>query len=150
MEILSKLSESSDEATAKAASEALEDPPDLDEFHKELVDAVSDIISKGLDESFKAFVNHYMEPTLEDSVKHVPGQFGDNVSRICTVKDSSGPWLQGVICYNLVLYIKAYGLENLKRCRVCAKFFDHKGKYAVYCSDPCKKKSHEKAPDKIG
>jgi len=65
-------------------------------------------------------------------------EFIENVSRYARVKNDKAPWIQGLICYNLCLYIKAYGLENVKSCKICGTFFNHKGKYAVYCSDSCK------------
>jgi hypothetical protein len=146
--MLNSFARSTDKATVDAANMALESPPDLTDFHKELTEAVADIVSKGLDEDFKAFVNHYMEPALEERVTSSAGQFGDNVSRVCSIKDPHTDWVPAVICYNLILYIKAYGLESLKRCKVCAKIFDHKGKYAVYCDDRCKTKAKTEATPK--
>lgn len=130
-----------EDQTKNAAILASQNPPDLEPFRIELTDAVRDIIRVGLAEEFSAFVNHYMEESLEENVERVDSQLGQNVSRTARVKDPSAPWIQGFICYNLCLYIKAFGLESLKSCKVCGKIFDHKGKYAVYCSDPCKIKS---------
>jgi hypothetical protein len=129
--------------TKDAAVLASQNPPDLEPFRKELTDAVRDLIRVGLAEEFSAFVNHYMEDSLEEDVERVESQLGQNISRTARVKDPSAPWIQGFICYNLCLYIKAFGLQDLKSCRVCGKIFDHKGKYAVYCSDLCKAKSKE-------
>lgn len=129
---------SKDKRTADAAEQTLKNVPDLSEFKKELTEAVEDIITEGLDEGFRAFVNHYMGTLEEDlDIKETPR--GENRSQVARIGDEKGPWIQGFVCYNLCLYIKAFGLENLKRCP-CGKFFAHKGKYARYCSDPCKKK----------
>lgn len=137
--MLMSFSKSKDDRTVAAAQTALKNLPDLSEFKKELMEAVEDIITEGLDEGFKAFVNHYMSSLEEDvDIKDTP--HGENRSQIARVSNEKGPWIQGFICYNLCLYIKAFGLEDLKKCKICGRFFAHKGKYAVYCSDPCKKK----------
>ena len=140
LELLVSFSKSSDTKTAAAAEKALkETPPDLEPFRKELEEAVNDMITEGLGEEFKAFVNHYMNSLEEDlQVQSTPR--GENRSQIARVKDEDGPWIQGFICYNLCLYIKTFGLEDVKKCRVCGKIFAHKGKYATYCSDACKSK----------
>lgn len=138
IEVLGSFSRSKDPYTAKAALELREDPPDLESFRGELVDAVSDIVKEGPGKEFSAFVDHYMAPSLEEDVDTKKGQRGENVSRTARVKDKSGPWVQGFICYNLCLYIRAFGLSDLKKCKVCGKIFAHKGKWALYCSEPCK------------
>jgi len=143
LEMLSSFSQSRDPYTVKAAVELMSNPPDLKEFYNEFKDAVSDIIQEGFDDKFIAFVDHYMKPTLEDEAKTQRVERGTNVSLSVKVKDKSGPWIQGLICYNLSLYIKVFGLGALKKCRICSKFFDHKGKYAVYCSDACKARKNE-------
>lgn len=138
IEMLSSFSRSKDPYTVEAAEELLKNPPDLEEFRTEFKDAVSDIIHEGIGKEFSVFVNHYMEPSLEEDVKTVRGHRGENVFRNARVKDKDSPWIQGVICYNISLYIRAFGLSDLKRCKICSKFFAHKGKYAIYCSDACK------------
>ena len=142
--MLQTFSKSADPVTAEAALALMEKPPDLEEFWKEFTDAVNDIVGKGVGEEFKAFSDNYMEPSLEEIVQISDGQLGQNLSREAVVKNPEAPWLQAYICYNLCLYIKAFGLDSLKRCKVCAKFFCHKGKYAVYCSDPCKSEAKQK------
>lgn len=137
-EMLQSFSRSSDKHTAETAVKAMEDPPDLNSFQEEFIDALRDIIKEGIGEEFIVFVNHYMEPSLEEDVQTSDGQFGENIFRFARVKNDKTSWIQGLICYNLCLYIKAYGLENVKSCKVCGTFFNHKGKYAVYCSDNCK------------
>ena len=139
-DLLLSFAQSSDDRTASAAQELLNSPPDLTEFHKELKDAVYDLVDDGVGDEFVAFVNHYMEPSLEEDLTIAKTPLGENRSQVARVKDKDAPWVQGFICYNICLYIKAFGLESLKRCKVCSKLFCHKGKYAVYCSDECKKK----------
>lgn len=137
-EMLQIFSKSSDAYTSEAAKKAMVNTPDLDEFYKELIQAVRDIIKEGLGEEFKTFVNHYMESSLEEDVSTSEGYFGQNIFRQARVKDDTAPWIEGLICYNLSLYIRVYGLDDLKICKICEKFFNHKGKWAKYCSDLCK------------
>jgi len=146
LDILSSFSKVEEKTTAEAAKAALDNPPDIEEFRKELEEAVRDLIKEGLGDEFKAFVNHYMESSLEEDIHIENGSFGENRSQTARVKNPSGPWVQGFICYNLCLYIKAFGLEELKTCKVCGKIFNHKGKWAAYCSDLCK--SNKKQSDR--
>lgn len=138
LEMLQSFAGATDPCTAKAAARALKDPPDLESFRSEMKDAVTDIIGEGVGKEFSAFVDNYMKESLEEDVETEHGQLGKNVTRWARVKDETKPWVQGFICYNLCLYIRAFGLQSLKKCKVCSKFFNHKGKWAVYCSDPCK------------
>jgi len=142
-DLLLSFSRSNDEKTSKAALSALENIPNLEDFRKELEDAVRDLVRKGLSDELKDFVNHYMKTSLEEDVQTENGAHGENRSQIARIKDEKSPWIQGFICYNLCLYIKAFGLDNLKECKVCGKIFAHKGKWATYCSDVCKTKKHQ-------
>lgn len=137
-DLLTIFSLSSDPLTSETSLKALENLPDLENFRIELTDAVRDIIREGFGEEFKAFVNNYMESSLIEDVSNKVSQFGENVFRTARIKDPDSDWVQGFLCYNVCMYIKAFGLENLKSCRVCSKLFSHKGKYAVYCNDSCK------------
>ena len=143
-DILQAYTQSEDTLTRESAEKSLLNPgdwrhvTDIGIFQKELLEAVTDLIHGGIGEEFKAFVDHYMQPSLEEDISTNPSQLGEDISRIARIKDPQAPWVQGMLCYNLCLYIKAYGLEDLKICKVCNKFFDHKGKWAVYCSDKCK------------
>jgi len=146
-EILQSFCKSSDKVTVETAKKTLYSPPDLEAFREEFTDAVRDLVNKGLGEEFKAFVDNYMSPSLEEDVDLTDGQFGQNVSRFARIKDTSSTWIEGFICYNISLYIRAFGLDSLKICRVCDKFFAHKGKWAVYCSDGCKAEGRKKKHD---
>jgi hypothetical protein len=137
-DLLNVFSRSEDLYTAQSAIRALANPPKIEEFRVELEEAVRDIITTGIGDEFKAFVNHYMEPSLIEDVERQDSQFGENFSRTARILDEKQLWVQGMICYNLCLYIKAFGLQDLKICKTCGKVFSNKGKWAVYCSDPCK------------
>lgn len=138
-DLLMSFTSSEDPATASAAQKALANPPDLAPFKEELKGAITDLIKQGVGPEFKAFVDHYLE-CLEEDVEVEKTRVGENRSQIARVKNSDGPWVQAYICYNVCLYIKVYGLDDLKSCKICGKIFCHKGKYAVYCSEECKKK----------
>jgi hypothetical protein len=137
-------SNSHDPRTSEIALRAMGNKVDLESFREEIEGAVRDIVKSGLGEEFKAFVNHYMEDSLVEEQTITQGPLGESRSQVATIKDEEAPWVQGLICYNLCLYIKAFGLDELKACKVCNKLFAHKGKFATYCSDECKKK---KVPD---
>jgi hypothetical protein len=144
-EMLQSFAKSSDSQTAKVATKAMSSPPDLEGFRSEMKEAVTDLIKEGPGQEFIAFVDYYMKESLEEDLEIEKGQLGKNVSRWARIKDETKPWMQGFICYNLCLYIKAFGLQSLKKCKICSKFFNHKGKYAVYCSDPCKSEGKVKS-----
>lgn len=150
-DLLMTFSRSQDPATADAAMKALEQPPELTEFHAELSEALDDIIRHGIGDEFKAFVNNYMAPTLVEDLSSEGSPYGENTERIARVKDPAGPWVQALLCYNLCLYVKAFGFETLKLCKICGKPFSHKGKWALYCSEECKaqgkNKINAKEPD---
>jgi len=137
MDSFSRMTE--DTYTLKAIENARTAFPDMSGFKEELKGAVLDIMNKGLDEAFKFFVNHYMESSLAEDIKTAKSSLGDNITRTARVKDENETWIQGLICYNMSLYIRAFGLDNLKMCRICQRFFSNKGPYAIYCSDSCKK-----------
>jgi hypothetical protein len=139
-EILQSFSLSKDPKTAAAAIKALENPPDLENFRKELEEAVRDLAKEGLGEEFKVFVNHYMESSITQINDTEKTPFGENKMFMAYIKDENSTWVEGFICYNLCLYIKVFGLDNLKSCRTCGTLFCHKGKWAVYCEDTCNPK----------
>jgi len=149
-DLLHSFSKSPDLLTQNAIQSALSSPPDLESFRTELTDAVRDIITTGIGDEFKAFVNNYMAESLEEDVQTADSKFGESISRSARVKDPSAPWIQGFLCYNLCLYVKAFGLEKLKSCKTCGKFFINQKKFeALFCSDSCKLKNKEtKEPQK--
>lgn len=143
-EMLQSFAGTTDPYTREAVTKAMENPPDLEEFRVEMADAVTDIIKEGLGKEFAAFVDNYMKESLAEDVTTNTGEKGRNVSRWAIVKDDEQPWIEGFVCYNLCLYIRAFGLQSLKKCKICSKFFNHKGKYAVYCNDQCKSEGKRK------
>jgi hypothetical protein len=96
-----------------------------------------DLIDTGISKRLINYLNDYMKPSLEEIVEGGSNsRAGEKRQIILKAKDT--PWIEAIVCYNLTLYIKMYGIAEIKRCPICSKFFSHKGKYAKYCSDACK------------
>jgi hypothetical protein len=128
---------SEDKESKEIATKALDSVPDLSLFRRDFANCVEDIIDNGISRNIVNYMDSYLKPSLLEMTES--GSYSKtNDKRWVTLKDDSAPWIEAVICYNLGLYIKAYGLSELKRCPVCNKFFSHKGRYAKYCSDVCK------------
>jgi len=140
VDLLNAFTQSEDAYTIEVAKKALNDPPDLEDFRQELEEAVRDIIKDGPTEEFKSFVNHYMEDSIYQCYDNKKTPWGENRRHSVFVKKEDSTWIQGLVCYNLSLYIKAFGLDNLKACKTCGNLFAHKGKWAVYCEDTCNPK----------
>jgi len=126
------LTENKNEKSKIIAEETLLSPPDLFIFKRDFKDLLTDIIDNGISKEAINYIDSYMKPSLEEIIES-----GDYRYAILKVKDT--PWVEAILCYNLTLYIKAYGLKDIKLCPVCNKFFTTNGKYAKYCSEICKK-----------
>jgi hypothetical protein len=137
LEIISSFLESNiDEKSKGIADEALKKPPDLSMFKKDFKALLRDIIDSGINNQSINYLDSYMKPSLEEIVEGGGSVAGEKRQVILKEKDT--PWVEAIVCYNLTLYIKMYGISEIKLCPVCMKFFSHKGKYAKYCSDICK------------
>jgi hypothetical protein len=135
--IKSYISIANDEKSKQIAEKALVNIPDLSMFRKDFRNCIDDLIDNGINNQFINYVNCYMKPSLEEYIE------GSNASRIgekrrVVIKEDDTPWIEAMICYNMSLYIKVYGISDIKHCPNCGNFFSHKGKYAKYCSDICK------------
>ena len=110
----------------------------LDQFRSDLTACLKDILDQGVDEPIRRYFTDYMKPSLlEYNADSSIGRTGFE-DRWVGIADKEAPWIEALVCYNLLMYIKAFGTKSLKRCPVCEDFFGHKGKYSVYCSDRCK------------
>jgi hypothetical protein len=128
---------SPDEESIKIAAEAEDSIPDISVFIKDFREVLGDLIDNGANQRVINYLNSYMKPSLSEIVDSTgSSRAGEN--RQVFIKDAKAPWVEAVVCYNLSLYIKAFGLNELKNCPVCSKFFTNKGKYSIYCSDICK------------
>ena len=135
------LSSSTHEPSREIVLKAKESSADLSLFRRDFSNMVRDIIDNGVNQHFINYVNSYMKPSLEEIVESSNGgRTGEK--RFVIIKAGDTPWIEAAVCYNLCLYIRAYGTKEIKQCKVCKKYFSNKGKYAVYCSDACKGSGH--------
>ena len=135
--INSVLNNSKDERTLEIAQNQKDKKNDLSIFRKDFRSAVEDIIDNGINQKFINYVDSYMKPSLEEFSDPNTGS-RSNESRYITIKAEDTPWIEAIICYNMCIFIRAYGISSIKKCSVCGTFFSHKGKYAKYCSESCK------------
>lgn len=120
------------------AQKAMEKLPDLSVFKEDFRNALSDVIENGINNQVINYLNSYMKPSLLEIVDgSSASRSGERRQIILKAEDT--PWVEAIVCYNFCLYLRAYGVRELKLCPVCNKFFSNKGKYAKYCSDICKK-----------
>lgn len=110
---------------------------ELSIFKTDFRKAVLDLIDNGINQRVINYLDSYMKPSLEEFVEPNTGS-RVNDSRYISVKADDAPWIEAILCYNLCIFIKAFGFKDIKQCASCNKFFSHKGQYAKYCSDPCK------------
>jgi hypothetical protein len=134
--IQSFLESNTEEKSKEIASEALKSPPDLRLFQRDFKNLLIDIIDNGINKQAINYINNYMKPSLEEFVEGGTSRAGEKRHIILKAKDT--PWIEAIVCYNLTLYIKMFGISEIKQCPVCSRFFSHKGKYAKYCNDICK------------
>lgn len=123
----------SKDIAAKKKSEAI----DLSLFRNDFKNVIVDLIDNGINQRIINYINSYMKPSLEEFIDNSSGS-RVNESRHIEIKAEDAPWMEALICYNLCIFIKAYGFKEIKQCATCGKFFSHKGQYAKYCSDACK------------
>lgn len=139
--IESFLKNAQDDKTRGIAEKALDTPPNLTQFRSDFKNLLLDLIDRGVNREFANYLNSYMKPSLEEFVVGSSiGRAGEK--RWVGIKDEETPWVEATICYNLSLYIKLEGIDKIKQCVVCKKFFCHKTKYAKYCSDSCKSRGN--------
>jgi len=110
---------------------------DLSLFREDFKKVIVDLIDNGVNQRVINYIDSYMKPSLEEFLEPNRGS-RVNESRYVSIKAADAPWLEAVVCYNLCIFLKVYGISDIKQCATCGKFFSHKGKYAKYCSDPCK------------
>lgn len=121
------------------AEETLKSLPDLGVFHKDFKAAIGDLIDNGVNQRFVNYVDSYMKPSLMESVSE-GGRTRVNEKRVVFIKERGTPWIEALLCYGVILYIKVYGVKEIKKCPSCSKIFTTLGKYAKYCSESCKAK----------
>ena len=138
LDIIQSYQKSSPDApSVKIAEEALDNIPDIRMFIKDFREVLLDIIDNGASQRVINYINSYMKPSLSEVLESTSSSRSGE-KRWIFIKDATAPWVEAIVCYNLTLYLKAFGLHQLKSCPVCSKFFTNKGKYAKYCSEICK------------
>jgi len=136
------VAETTHEPSKAIAQKIKEHLPDLSAFKNDFKGCLLDLIDNGINQRFINYVNSYMKPSLEEILQSSGGgRTGE--SQYIIIKAEDTPWIEAMVCYNLCLFIKAYGFKEIKQCATCRKFFSYKGKYAKYCSDACKGLKHE-------
>jgi len=127
-----------DNFTKECIEEAKNNQPLLEVFKEDFRTAIFDLIDNGASHYFKNYVDNYTKPSLEEFLdeKAISGS-GVETRWVC-IKDKEAPWIEALFCYNLLMFIKAFGIGSIKKCKQCDKVFTNKGKYASYCSDSCK------------
>jgi len=133
------IDQNEDPVSADIAKESYDKSPDLSIFKKDFRAAVEDIIENGISQKFINYVDSYMKPSLIEKVDGY-GQTRVNEKRHVLIKEKDTPWIEALLCYGVILYVKAYGIKEIKKCPVCNKIFTTNGKYAKYCSQDCKGK----------
>lgn len=93
------------------------------------------IASNNISEEFLAWLSNAYKYIQEDIQL-----YGNNETRTISIKDPTGRWFEAILCYNFICTFNNFGLDVIKFCPICSKFFSHKGRYARYCSDACKSK----------
>lgn len=124
------------EPSKEIARQALEKDHELEVFRRDFKEVLKDLSENGINRVFINYVDSYMKPSLTEIVEGSSGRTGE--IRRAALKSAEAPWIEAVVCYNLSLYIRAYGATSIKECPKCHKFFCHKGKYGKYCSEACK------------
>jgi hypothetical protein len=134
-DVIGAMSSSKDDKTKEIVAGALTAVPDLSVFRTDFKSMLADLAENGVSRRVINYVDSYMKPSLEEYVEGGAGE-----SRWVVVRASDAPWPEAVLCYNMCLYLRAYGIKEFKRCPTCGKFFTNKGRYAKYCMEHTPKK----------
>jgi len=138
-DVVGAVSSSKDAKTAGFAAEALKALPDLSVFRTDFKAMLADLAENGVSRRLVNYVDSYMKPSLEEYTEGAGGSRAGE-GRWVAVKDGTAPWPEALVCYNMCLYIRAYGIEEFKKCATCGRYFTNKGKYAKYCMEHTPKK----------
>lgn len=138
-DVIGAMSSSKDAKTKEIVSKALTTVPDLSVFRTDFKSMLSDLAENGVSRRVINYVDSYMKPSLEEYVEGA-GTTMAGEARWVAVKADDAPWPEAVVCYNMCLYLRAYGIKELKQCPTCKKFFTNKGRYAKYCLEHTPKK----------
>lgn len=138
-DVIDAMASSEDEVTRRAVEKARSSMPDLSVFKDDFRAMLSDLAENGISRRIVNYVDSYMKPSLEEFVSGADGTRSGEIRRV-VVKSDDAPWIEAVLCYNLCLYLRVYGIQEFKQCPTCKKFFTNKGRYAKYCMEHTPKK----------
>ena len=142
LEVCKALAASKDQATVEIASKVLADPSmyssQLSEFQTDFRNCVEDMLDNGLSKSVQGFLTSYTEPSLIEYSSGISYTNKGSTEQWVAIANQEAPWVEAVVCYNLMLFLKLGRIHELKKCKRCGLLFSGKGKHAVYCSDICK------------
>lgn len=129
-----------DEKTKEQALAAIEDPPEIDVFREDLRELLKDLILGGVSHPVVQYLNAYMSSSLEMIEDEESYRTSGVLKQWLRVKPGEVPWIEAVVCYNLTIFIKAYGHEKIQQCPCCEDFFAQGKMKYKYCSEGCKKR----------
>jgi hypothetical protein len=135
------ISNTYDDITINLASIVKEQNPDISIFREDLRNLLLDLITQGVTPQITQYLNSYMESSLLVHEQNESVGVSGHKLYWLSIKQEGTPWLEALVCYNLSVYIKAFGINFIKECPSCHKFFlQGKMKYK-YCSEVCKTRS---------
>jgi hypothetical protein len=101
-------------------------------FIKNLNETIS---NKSISDFFLGWLSNCFTYIEEEKESYI-----NDEKRNITIRDPKGRWFEAIVCYNFIMTFNYFGLDIIKKCPVCLKFFCHKGPYAKYCGEGCKEK----------
>jgi hypothetical protein len=110
---------------------------DVDLFRSDFREMLQDIIEGGISREVTTYLSSYTSVSLEEFEDQERYGTRGGSSRFAVVSDKESPWVEGYICYSLMLYLKGFGRAEIRKCKDCGRFFTGRGSHASYCSDAC-------------
>lgn len=133
IDVIKALESCNDETTKNIVAKAIDSPPDLSVFREDFKKMLADLAENGVSRRIINYVDSYMKPSLEEYMGSAGSRAGE--SRWVIIKADDAPWPEALVCYNMCLYLRVYGVTEFKMCAKCGHFFTNKGKYAKYCME---------------
>jgi len=132
-----------DEGTIGIAQEVLAGEMDLTQFREDLCSLLDDIIANGVYHPAVNYLNSYMEPSILEHQEERNLDSSGTTRKWLSIRKKDSPWVEAVVCYNLTLFIKAFGFSKIKKCPQCHRYFTQKKFKYKFCSEKCKMRSGE-------
>ena len=115
-------------------------PIDVGHFHMDFRKMVDHMMDTGYSPQVVNFLNNYLSASLDVISEDIVIGSGGTTSKWYAIKGMDTPWVEGVICANLLSFIspKSIGLKGLAKCKKCGVYYKKEKSYFVYCSESCK------------